>query len=231
MFTKRAIPRHSKFYAMGKEAQKLAITLRSEGHSYESIADTLNTKYGDKLGDNKLSIMNTYVFFKKHGQIATSVIKEKQLENLSKEFDNTNSLKKLLNYLDETISYYKALGERLKLKDAVNAKLRIHELLQKEQSELEKDKQSDELKSFLSQVQNEFNTPSVTAEVEYDEFGNIRKKKMTKKVRINDAEGKIRWVDEAELIKENEEETIEPIAADATESTDSNSGHEGTEGI
>ncbi len=158
---------------------KELMRLRRAGYSYQKMTDYINNNYEKQLNGNKILLTNIWFFFKRHLKEEIKKVEEKRIETISRAITNSDKLEDLLKTLYEWMDQYKAEGQRLNLRDTINSITRIHELLVKMKEEAEGKQSNEALQSFLTKVQGEFASPSITKEVEYDGEGNITKAKVT----------------------------------------------------
>lgn len=177
-----------KFWIIGKEGQEIAQQLKINKTSYREIMRILNEKYKDLLNNHPFTSSDIYQYFVKWGNKDITEKKQIEREALLSQCNSGKELNKMMKMLDEWMEQYYNEGAKLPLKDVFNIKLRALELLDKINQETKTEGQTVAVQAFLAKVQNEFSTPTVTKEVEYDKDGNITKAKITQKTTLQNTE-------------------------------------------
>jgi len=211
------LAKSSKIYAAGPEAEEKMIELRARGTTYQDITDYLNIHYKHKLTHGvSFKLSNIFSYFQVRGKHKVEIIERQAAEAISRRISSSGNLTSLLDYLTNMLEYYKEKEERMKLKDTINAIIKIYELQAKLASKTEGDKHADKVNVFLAEITKEFAAPRVTKEVIMDEYGKVVGAKIKKTERIKDDNIQSKNEEDKDyVIIEDQKKEKEAIASDS----------------
>lgn len=127
--------------------------------------------------------VNLSRFFKTKGASTRIARAEKRRNQKLDDILGTNSIEDLIVTLNDWLKYYTDQGQKLTLKETIMALTKLHELNLKRIEMFSKDGQSEEVKTFIQKIQQDFASPKIQqeAKVEFNKDGQITSKTITVK--------------------------------------------------